>query len=161
MTLFIFQIVVKIRIHHQTRSGILYKLIYRGIFYPAFFLCACERSFETASFCPKFWFSSRRPWKLILSIFFKSKRPCEKQTTPRLVTYLYLSMDKIWAKMIFWLWPWNFDFARFLQTFPLNTIACVSKVCFRLDFPMVCLWVLNRWHRLSYRYKMRGDSDRT
>ena len=41
--MFIFQIIVKIRIHHQTRSGTLYKLIYRGIFYPAFFLCACER----------------------------------------------------------------------------------------------------------------------
>ena len=30
-------------------------------------------------------------------------------------------MDKIWAEMIFWLWPRNFDFARFLQTFALNT----------------------------------------
>ena len=118
ITLFIFQIIVKIRIHHQTRSRTLYKLIYREIFYPAFFLCACERIFETASFCLKFWlFSSRRPRKLILSIFSKSKRPFEKQTTPRLVTYLYLSMDKIWAKMIFWLRPRNFDFARFLQTF--------------------------------------------
>ena len=29
-------------------------------------------------------------------------------------------MDKIWAKMIFWLWPRNFDFARFLQTSALN-----------------------------------------
>ena len=115
--LFIFQITVKIRIHDQTRSRTLYKLIYRGIFYPAFFMCACERSFETASFCLKFWlFSSRRPRKLILSIFSKSKRPFEKQTTPRLVTYLCLSMDKIWAKMIFWLWPRNFDFARFLLT---------------------------------------------
>ena len=81
----------------------------------------CERSFETASFCLKFWlFSSRRPRKLILSIFSKSKRPFEKQTTPRLVTYICLSMDKIWAKMIFWLWPRNFDFARFLQTFALK-----------------------------------------
>ena len=116
-----FQIIVKIRIHHQTRSRTLYKLIYWEIFYPAFFLCACERSFETASFCLKFWlFSSRRPRKLILSIFSKSKRPFEKQTTPRLVTYLCLSMDKIWAKMIFWLWPRNFDFARFLHTFALN-----------------------------------------
>ena len=94
-------------------------MIYRGIFYPAFFLCACERSFETASFCLKFWlFLSRRPRKLILSIFSKSKRPFEKQTTPRLVTYLCLSMDKIWAKMIFWLWPRNFDFARY--RFALN-----------------------------------------
>ena len=99
--MFIFQIIVKIRIHHQTRSRTLYKLIYRGIFYHAFFLFACERSFETASFCLKFWlFSSRRPRKLILSIFSKSKRPFEKQTTPRLVTYLCLSMDKIWAKMM-------------------------------------------------------------
>ena len=112
---------MKIRIHDQTRSRTLYKLIYRGIFYPAFFLYACERSFETASFCLKFWlFSSCRPWKLILSIFSKSKRPFEKQITPRLITYLYLSMDKIWAKMIFWLWPRNFDFARFLQTFALK-----------------------------------------
>ena len=100
-----------LRIHHQTRSRTLYKLIYGGIFYPAFFLCAYGRSFETASFCLKFWlFLSRRPRKLILSIFSKSKRPFEKQTTPRLVTYLCLSMDKIWAKVIFWLWPRNFDF---------------------------------------------------
>ena len=89
--MFICQIIVKIRIHHQTRNRTLYKLIYRGIFYPAFFLCACERSFETASFCLKFWlFSSRRPRKLILSIFSKSKRSFEKQTTPRLVTYLHM-----------------------------------------------------------------------
>ena len=116
------QVPVKIRIHHHTRSRTLYKLIYREIFYPAFFPCACERSFETASFCLKFsLFSSRRARKLILSIFSKSKRPFEKQTTPRLVTHLCLSMDKIWAKMIFWLWPWNFDFARFLQTFALKT----------------------------------------
>ena len=47
------------------------------------------------------FFLSRLPRKLILSIFSKSKRPFEKQTTPRLVTYLGLSMDKIWAKMIF------------------------------------------------------------
>ena len=41
----------------------------------------CERSSETASFCLKFWlFLSRRPRKLILSIFSKSKRPFEKQT---------------------------------------------------------------------------------
>ena len=113
--------IVKIRIHRHTRAKTLYKLIYRGIFYHAFFLFACEWSFETASFCLKFWlFSSRRPRKLILSIFSKSKRPFEKQTTPRLISYLYLSMDKIWAKMIFWLWPRNFDFARFLQTFALN-----------------------------------------
>ena len=93
--MFIFQITVKIRIHHQTRSRTLYKLIYRGIFYPAFFLCACERSFETASFCLKFWlFSSRRPRKLILSIFSKSKQPFKKQITPRLITYLYLSMNE-------------------------------------------------------------------
>ena len=39
--------------------------------------------------------------KIDLSIFSKSKRPFEKQTAPRLVTYLGLSMDKIWAKMIF------------------------------------------------------------
>ena len=96
ITLFIFKIIVKIRIHHQTRSGTLYKLIYRGTFYPSFFLCTCERSFETASFCLKFWlFSSRRPRKLILPIFSKSKRCFEKQTTPRLVTYLCLYMDKI------------------------------------------------------------------
>ena len=120
---------MKIRIHDQTRSRTLYKLIYRGIFYPAFFLCACERSFETASFCLKFWlFSSRRPRKLILSIFSKSKRPFEKQTTPRLVTYLCLSMDKIWAKMIFWLWPRNFDFARFLQTFALKFSSSETKI---------------------------------
>ena len=120
--MFIFQIIVKIRIHHQTRSGTLYKLIYRGIFYPAFFLCACERSFETASFCLKFWlFLSRRPRQLILLIFSKPKRPFEKQTTLRLVTYLCISMDKIWAK-IFWLsGQRNFDFARFLQTFALST----------------------------------------
>ena len=42
ITLFIFQITVKIRIHHQTRSRTLYKLIYRGIFYPAF-LPVCVR----------------------------------------------------------------------------------------------------------------------
>ena len=120
---------MKIRIHDQTRSRTLYKLIYRGIFYPAFFLCACERSFETASFCLKFWlFSSCRPWKLILSIFSKSKRPFEKQITPRLITYLYLSMDKIWAKMIFWLWPRNFDFARFLQTFALKFSSSETKI---------------------------------
>ena len=120
---------MKIRIHDQTRSRTLYKLIYRGIFYPAFFLCACERSFETASFCLKFWlFSSRRPRKLILSIFSKSKRPFEKQITPRWITYLYLSMDKIWAKMIFWLWPRNFDFARFLQTFALKFSSSETKI---------------------------------
>ena len=57
--LFIFQIIViKIRIHNKTRSRTLYKLIYWGIFYPAFFPCACERSFETASFCLKFWLFS-------------------------------------------------------------------------------------------------------
>ena len=138
--MFIFQIIVKIRIHHQTRSRTLYKLIYREIFYPAFFLSACERSFETASFCVKFWlFSSRRPRKWILSIFSKSKRPFEKQTTPRLVTYLCLSMDKIWAKMIFWLWPRNFDFTRFLQTFALqfyktdNRYLTISKRHIFLD----------------------------
>ena len=120
---------MKIRIHGQTGSRTLYKLIYRGIFYPAFFLCACERSFETASFCLKFWlFSSRRPRKLILSIFSKSQRPFEKQITPRLITYLYLSMDKIWAKMIFWLWPRNFDFARFLQTFALKFSSSETKI---------------------------------
>ena len=32
----------------------LYELIYRWIFYPAFFLCACERSFENSSFCLRF-----------------------------------------------------------------------------------------------------------
>ena len=86
--MFIFQIIVKIRIHHQTRSRTLYKLIYREIFYPAFFLCACERSFETASFCLKFWlFSSRLPRKLILSIFSKSKRPFKK-TNYTTVNYL-------------------------------------------------------------------------
>ena len=138
--MFIFQIIVKVRIHHQTRSRTLYKLIYREIFYPAFFLSACERSFETASFCVKFWlFSSRRPRIWILSIFSKSKRPFEKQTTPRLVTYLCLSMDKIWAKMIFWLWPRNFDFTRFLQTFALqfyktdNRYLTISKRHIFLD----------------------------
>jgi len=29
------------------------QLIYRGMFYPAFFLCACKRSFETASCKPQ------------------------------------------------------------------------------------------------------------
>ena len=72
--------------------------------------------------------SSCRPWKLILSIFSKSKRPFEKQITPRLITYLYLSMDKIWAKMIFWLWPRNFDFARFLQTFALKFSSSETKI---------------------------------
>ena len=125
--MFICQIIVKIRIHHQTRNRTLYKLIYRGIFYPAFFLCACEGSFETAWFCLKFWlFSSRRPRKLILPIFSKSKRCFEKQTTPRLVTYLCLYMDKIWAKVIYWLWPRNFDFARFLQTFALKPFSLSS-----------------------------------
>ena len=74
---------------------------YRGIFSPLS-SCACERSFETVSFCLKFWlFSSRRPRTLILAIFSNSKRPFEKQTTTRLVTYLCLSMDKIWAKILF------------------------------------------------------------
>ena len=126
--MFTFHIIVKIRINRHTRAKILYKLIYRGIFYHAFFLFACERSFETASFCLKFWlFSSRRPRKLILSIFSKSKRPFEKQTTPRLITYLYLAMDKIWGKMIFWLLPRNFDFARFLQTFALKHFTRFSE----------------------------------
>ena len=31
-------------------------------------------------------------------------------------------MDKIWAKVICWLWRRNFDFARFLQTFALNSV---------------------------------------
>ena len=128
--MFIFQIIVKIRIHHQTRSRPLYKLIYSEIFYPAFFLCACQQSFVIASFCIKFWlFSSLRPRKLILSIFSKSNQPSEKQTAPRLATYLCLFMDKIWAKIIFWLWPRNFDFARFLQTFALNS---QEKSSFRL-----------------------------
>ena len=139
--MFIFQIIVKIRIHHQTRSRTLYKLIYREIFYPAFFLCACERSFETASFCLKFWlFSSRRPRKLILSIFSKSKRSFEKQTTPRLVTYLCLSMDKIWAKMIFWLWPRKFDFARFLQTFDLSLKKWEKTEL--THYPLARRWIL-------------------
>ena len=121
MKLFTLHIIVKIRINRHTRAKTLYKLIYRGKFHHAFFLFACEWSFETASFCLKFWlFSSRWPRKLILSIFSKSKQPFEKQTTPRLITHLYLSMDKIWAKMIFWLWPRNFEFARFLQTFALK-----------------------------------------
>ena len=96
-------------------------MIYRGVFYPAVFLFPCERSFENAWFCVKLWlFSSRRLRKLILSFFSKSKRPFDKQTTPRLVTYQYLTMDKIWGKTIFWLWPRNFDFARFLPTFVLD-----------------------------------------
>jgi len=90
--LFSFHIIVKIRINRHTRAKtLLYKLIYRGIFYHTFFLFRCERSFETASFCLKFWlFSSCRPRKLVLLIFSKSKRPFEKQTTPRLVTNTYL-----------------------------------------------------------------------
>ena len=50
ITLFIFQIIVKLRIYHQTGSRTLHKLIYRRKVYPAFFLFACERCFETASF---------------------------------------------------------------------------------------------------------------
>ena len=47
----------------------------RGILYHTFFPFAWGRSFETASFCFKFWlFSSRRRRKLILWIFSKSKR---------------------------------------------------------------------------------------
>ena len=56
--LFTFHIIAKIRIDRHTRYKTLYKLIYGGIFYHAFFLFACERSFETASFCLKFWLFS-------------------------------------------------------------------------------------------------------
>ena len=101
------------RFARQSSAKTLYELIYRGIFYHSFFLFACEQSFQTASFCLKFWFfSSLRPRKLILSIFSKSKRPFGKQTTPRLVTYYYLSMDKTWAKFKFWVWP---PVARYLH----------------------------------------------
>ena len=124
--------------------GTLYKLIYGGIFYPAFFLCAYGRSFETASFCLKFWlFLSRRPRKLILSIFSKSKRPFEKQTTPRLVTYLCLSMDKIWAEMIFLTMAAKFrfllDFYRHLllmEFWLYNKIQCKETAC----VPLVLEW---------------------
>ena len=92
--------------------------------YSAFFLCACERSFETTSFSLNYFGCFQVADHKMLSIFSKSKRPFEKQTTPRLVTYLGLSMDKIWAKMIFWLWPRNFDFARFLQTFMIQVLTC-------------------------------------
>ena len=89
MTLFVFQIIVKRRIHHQTRSTTLYKLIYRGI-YPAFFLCACERSFETASFCLKFClFSSPQPRKLI-SCRFSSNPSGLSKTNYTTFSYLLI-----------------------------------------------------------------------
>ena len=53
---FIFHIIVKIRIHHQNRSKTLHTLTNRGIFYPAFLLFACERSFENTWFYCKFCF---------------------------------------------------------------------------------------------------------
>ena len=119
--MFSFHIIVKIRINRHTRVKTLYKLIHRGIFYHAFFLFACERSFETALFCLKFWlFSSRPRRKMVLSIFSKSERRFEKQTTPRLVAYWYLSMDKIWTKFNFWPWP---PIALYLQTFVLKSFS--------------------------------------
>ena len=74
-----------------------------------------------------------------MSIFSKSKRPFEKQTTARLVTYLYLSMPKIWTKIIFWLWPRNLDFTRFLQTFALKC-ACSA---FDMEIIFSFLWKYN------------------
>ena len=107
------------------------------MFYPGFFLCACERSFETASwsFRLKFWlFSSRGPRKLILSIFSKSKRPLEKQTIPRLVTYLCHLWTRYERK-------WFFD--------------CGREISISLDFCRHLLlnlllgeksWNLNSWN---------------
>ena len=102
---FIFHIIVKIRIHHQNRRKTLHTLTNRGIFYPAFFLFACERSFENTWFYRKFCFFFQVADQINFVDFLQIGAAFWKQTTARLVTYLYLSMDKIWAKFNFWPWP--------------------------------------------------------
>ena len=102
-----------------------------------------SKVFRPPHFASNFGFFSRlRPRKLILSIFPKSKRPFGKQTTPRLVTYYYLSMDKRWAKFKFWVWP---PVARYLQTLTLKTsdgFSSTKVAKFELYQEQSICWIL-------------------
>ena len=89
----------------------------------------------------------------------KSKRPFEKQTTPRLVNYLCLSMDKIWAKMIVWLWPRNFDVARFLQTFALKNDVLLHFL-FLKSFQSDFYREGNEWNGIGSSHPMAVQSPR-
>ena len=78
------------RFARQSSAKTLYKLIYRGIFYHSFFLFACEQSFQTASFCLKFWFFFKSPTTKIDFVDFLQIQAAFWKTNYTTFSYLLL-----------------------------------------------------------------------